>query len=339
MKNRATALQSRARAGLQQAKKKPSGGGSSGSTGVSGSTYLLGGLALAAGAFVGGIVLERRKGLTGQAEEAVAKGKAKVEEKKEEFKRKAEATKTAIKDTIYGYTDPDWTQVTEFYQYRIIKDVKYEIMYSPEEGATIHANGRQLEGPGENLEWTTVNAAKKYIDRITTPRKNSGKGRSAGKGAAAEPSKEQLALRQEALDTVSQHGQRREHGDPEQFMHMVCLYPSARDFDAKGEPDPQDSLLGAYENLDSPDVLACLTPGMIVDVFVCIPCEDDDEEPEVIDNVTVELTGKPMRGAAKAPAKAAMTAPVKAPAKAPAKAPTRAIANKKTPAARKGRKA
>lgn len=292
MKSKATAMSSRARAAIQSKKKTPA------PRPASNSNYVLGGLALAVGAFVGGIVLERRKGLTGQAEEAVAKGKAKVEEKKEEFKRKAEATKTAIKDTIYGYTDPDWTVMNDGYQYRVIKDVKYEISYSPEEGATIHANGRQLEGPGENLEWTTVTAAKKYIDRITKPRKNSGKGRSAGKGAAAaEPSKEQLALRQEALDTVSQHGQRREYGDPEQYMHMVCLYPSARDFEAKGEPDPQDSLLGAYENLDSPEVLACLVPGLIVDVFVCIPCENDDEEPEVIDNVTVELTGKPMKKA------------------------------------------
>lgn len=325
MQKKATALQSRAKASLQAAKRKPAPT----RTGVSGSTYLLGGLALAAGAFVGGIVLERRKGITGQAEEAVAKGKAKVEEKKEEFKRKAEATKTAIKDTIYGYTDPDWTQVTDNYQYRIIKDVKYEITYTPEEGATIHADGRQLEGPGENLEWTTVNAAKKYIDRITKARKNKGKG-AARKGAAAEPSKEQLALRQEALDTVSQHGQRREYGDPEQYMHMVCLYPSARDFDTKGEPDPRDSLLGAYENLDSPDVLACLTPGMIVDIFVCIPCENDDEEPEVIDNVTVELTGKPMRRAAKAPAaQVTSTSTALAPSKktsttAQAKAPARA---------------
>lgn len=313
MQKKATALQSRAKASLQAAKRKPAPA----STGVSGSTYLLGGLALAAGAFVGGIVLERRKGLTGQAEEAVAKGKAKVAEKGAELKRKAEATKTAIKDTIYGYTDPDWTQVTDNYQYRIIQDVKYEITYSPEEGAVVHAGGRQLEGPGENFEWTTVAAAKKYIDRITKPRKNAGKGR-----VQAEPTKEQLALRQEALDTVSQHGQRREYGDPEQYTHMVCLYPSARDFDAKGEPDPQDSILGAYENLDSPAVLACLTPGVIVDVFVCIPCEDDDEEPEVIDNVTVELTGKPMKGAKDAKgtkAPAALAPAKKTMAKAPAK--------------------
>lgn len=145
MQKKATALQSRAKAGLQVAKRKPAPA----STGVSGSTYLLGGLALAAGAFVGGIVLERRKGLTGQAEEAVAKGKAKVAEKGAELKRKAEATKTAIKDTIYGYTDPDWTQVTDNYQYRIIKDVKYEITYTPEGGATVDAGGRQFKGPSK----------------------------------------------------------------------------------------------------------------------------------------------------------------------------------------------
>lgn len=314
MQKKATALQSRAKAGLQAAKRQPAPA----STGVSGSTYLLGGLALAAGAFVGGIVLERRKGLTGQAEEAVAKGKAKVAEKGAEFKRKAEATKTAIKDTIYGYTDPDWTQVTDNYQYRTIKDVKYEITYTPEEGATVHAGGRQLEGPGENLEWTTVGAAKKYIDRITKPRKNTGRG--GAERRSAEPTEKQLALRQEALDTVSQHGQRREYGDPEQYMHMVCLYPSARDFDTKSEPDPRDSLLGAYENLDSPDVLACLIPGMIVDVFVCVPCEDDEEEPEVIDNVTVELTGKAMKVPKAPKAQAALTTTkAKAPAKAKGK--------------------
>lgn len=163
-----------------------------------------------------------------------------------------------------------------------------------------------------------MNAAKKYIDRITKPRKNTGRG--GAERRSAEPTEKQLALRQEALDTVSQHGQRREYGDPEQYMHMVCLYPSARDFDTKGEPDPRDSLLGAYENLDSPNVLACLIPGMIVDVFVCIPCEDDEEEPEVIDNVTVELTGKAMKSPKAPKAQAALTTTkAKAPAKAKGK--------------------
>jgi hypothetical protein len=342
MKNRATALQSSAKAGLQQAKKKPSG--SSRTNASDNTNIILGGLALAVGAFVGGIVLERKKGIVGQAEEAVSRGKAAAEAKVADVKKKAEATKKAIQETVYGRTDPEWKVVTDTYQTRIINDVYYEVVGPSEEGVMVYGNNQKLAGPGENFEWTTVNAAKKYIDRISKAKKNpeapeakgagrGGRGGSKGRGKA-EPTPAQMALRQETLDAVGQHGQRREFADPEQYMHMVCLYPSARDFDAEGEPDPADSILGAYANLDNPDVLACLVPGMIVDVFVCVPCEDDDEEPEVIDNVTVELTGKAMKAPPKAP-----KAP-KAPAKTTAltKTATPARANV-TPAKAKGRKA
>ena len=175
-----------------------------------------------------------------------------------------------------------------------------------------------LEGPGEDGEWYTKKAAQKYVERIAQPKKNP-----QNKGDETAITPEQLGLAQEALDAVGQHGHLREYADPQRYIHMVCLYPSAQDFEAKGEPAPEDSLLGAYENLDSPEVLACLVPGMVVDIFVCEPCEDD-EEPEVIDNVTVELTGKPMKGTVKGAPKATSPAAPKAPPKAPTKAPPKA---------------
>jgi hypothetical protein len=228
--------------------------------------------------------------------------------------------------------------VTDTYQTRIINDVYYEVVGPSEEGVMVYGNNQKLAGPGENFEWTTVNAAKKYIDRISKAKKNPEAPEAKGGGRGkAEPTAAQMALRQETLDAVGQHGQRREFADPEQYMHMVCLYPSARDFDAEGEPDPADSILGAYANLDNPDVLTCLVPGMIVDVFVCVPCENDDEEPEVIDNVTVELTGKAMKAPPKAPkAPKALKAPAKTTALTKAATPARANV---TPAKAKGRKA
>lgn len=146
---------------------------------VVGAALLVGGLA---SGLLGGLVLERTKGVTGKVESKARAGKTAIESKSREYAEQAQVTAKALKQTakeaLYGRTDPEWytREIPNFgvVEARVIGGNQYIITPAPEgtgfllfAGSEKTNNRDQLEGPGEDGEWTTPKAVKKYVDRIT----------------------------------------------------------------------------------------------------------------------------------------------------------------------------
>ena len=179
-KKRSKSMQTSAKTALARAKRSPAPApAKSVNPVVVGAALLVGGLA---SGLLGGLVLERTKGVTGKVESKARAGKAAIESKSREYAEQAQVTAKALKqsakEALYGRTDPEWytREIPSFgvVEARVIGGDQYIITPAPEgTGFLLFAgsektNSRdQLEGPGEDGEWTTPKAVKKYVDRIT----------------------------------------------------------------------------------------------------------------------------------------------------------------------------
>ena len=239
---------------------------------------------IAVGGFVAGIFAERTLGITGKVEAKadkaskqidakVAAASQQVKAKTQQIEGKVKETKAKVKEAIEGKTEPEWNQVNDGYMTRFIGGRFYEIQYDAE-GASVWQDNQRLSGPDENENWTTVNAAKKYVERITKSRNNSGLSAAAKK------------YRDDVVETFHSHARVSPNAVKSGSVALYGVVFEDKEAYENGESDP----LTPPMPIDSPDLWDSTFPGCVIEVVAMDP-ENKDAELSDSDIVPVEIVG------------------------------------------------
>ena len=282
---------------------------------------LVTGLVGASIGFVGGLLVERSQKVTERIEskgkEAIKQGKIAAEETKargkeliaigsEKVREKLSLADQFVQRMKDGPTDAKWTRQPidpdELDEYplsqsekRVIKGNLYLIHTRDSSdgyfldafpGKELGSYSVRISSRRRDHSWATLAEAKKAAedkDLLMKALTDYEKRHNPGSDGPV------TAYRQEILDAFFQNSEIKPDEVKDGSVSLeVYLYPSIKDYEAEKGPINEKSF-----SIDDIEELAKIKPRMIAEVYaICCDDDADDQNPEILDIVPVEITGQ-----------------------------------------------